>query len=536
MASPQAPIELLERLPDGVLIAWCERMAESGYVGSVFPQIECVLPGAPERARLPLIRRLLGQRAEPWAGFCRLFNYADTLADGEAATLLGDALCAALRQARVLIADVDAPARLRSMLRVMPFLGLWILGDPPDAGADAAMVPAHTTMQLALLMPEQCRGNVLDLGCGPGTLALVAAQRGANRATGVDINPRAIRMARVNTRLNGVSAQFVAGDLYAPVQGQRFDLVVSQPPYVVEPDAARSVVFMHAGPRGEELTLRALAGLPAALAPGGIGVLLADLPLPATGSLQAHLRNALASPACDLIVATTTAPPIEVQAFAYAQVADATLGELYAASACRYLDHLRSLDPPGFRQAATLVRVPGAPTGESAGGPTDPPTERPTERPAEWPSEGPRAITASFPVNGFGSAASRPLDLFLAAVDLAAAPAPTLRQSTLSLTRRARWAVEADAPVVDGDITWNVRFSPGALGADQSLPQASVAILHFVDSAGTVEAALTDYAEACDATVEEIASQALDFIRHALRTGLLEPATQLAEPANGAHA
>jgi release factor glutamine methyltransferase len=84
-------------------------------------------------------------------------------------------------------------------------------------------------MLLADLVPEQA-GDVLDVGCGAGTLALVAASRGARRAVGVDLSERAIELARFNARLNGVAAEFRAGDLLAPVRGEAFDLVVSQPP------------------------------------------------------------------------------------------------------------------------------------------------------------------------------------------------------------------------------------------------------------------------------------------------------------------
>jgi hypothetical protein len=315
----------------------------------------------------------------------------------------------------------------------------------------------------------------------------------------------------VNARLNDVTAEFLAGDLYAPVQGRSFDLVVSQPPYVIQLDAAEAVVFLHAGPRGDRLTLRVLAGLPAALAPGGIGIVLADLALPPSGSLSGYLRNALGSQETDLVAATAPAPPIELQSFVYAQLEDSSLGPHYVATAGRYLERLSTLDPPGFRQAAIMVR--------SAAGPA-------IER---------RALTATFPVCGFGGATSRAADRFLAAADLATAPAAPLRRRAMRLTRRARWSVEGETPIVDGDVAWNVRFSPGALGVDQSLPQASVTLLLCIDAAANVDGGLAAYAQACDASVDEITTQALDFLRHALRTGLLEPADDATEPATKVH-
>src|SRR5581483_923772 len=112
---------------------------------------------------------------------------------------------------------------------------LWLLSDALAAGRDAVMGPGGGTEHLARLIPQRFGGAALDLGCGAGSLALVAARAGAGRVVGVDINPRAIELARFNARLNGLRADFRAGDGVGPVAGEAFDLVVSQPPFVVRP-------------------------------------------------------------------------------------------------------------------------------------------------------------------------------------------------------------------------------------------------------------------------------------------------------------
>lgn len=76
-----------------------------------------------------------------------------------------------------------------------------------------------------------CR--VLDICTGTGALALAAARAGARTVTAVDIGRRAVLTARANARLNGVAVRVVRGDLTTPVAGQRFDVVVSNPPYVL---------------------------------------------------------------------------------------------------------------------------------------------------------------------------------------------------------------------------------------------------------------------------------------------------------------
>lgn len=73
---------------------------------------------------------------------------------------------------------------------------------------------------------------VLDLGTGSGVGAIAAA-RWARRVVAVDINPAAVRCARINALLNGVEDRVEAreGDLFAAVRGQQFDVVLFNPPY-----------------------------------------------------------------------------------------------------------------------------------------------------------------------------------------------------------------------------------------------------------------------------------------------------------------
>lgn len=76
---------------------------------------------------------------------------------------------------------------------------------------------------------------VLDMGTGTGVLALVAAKFGAARVVAVDISPRAVKNARLNIqRLNFAETAEAreAGDLFEPVRGEMFDLVLFNPPWV----------------------------------------------------------------------------------------------------------------------------------------------------------------------------------------------------------------------------------------------------------------------------------------------------------------
>jgi release factor glutamine methyltransferase len=80
---------------------------------------------------------------------------------------------------------------------------------------------------------ERTRERVLDMGTGSGIGAVFAA-RYAREVVAVDINPDAVRCARINVLLHGLEERVTVreGDLFAPVQGERFDLVLFNPPFL----------------------------------------------------------------------------------------------------------------------------------------------------------------------------------------------------------------------------------------------------------------------------------------------------------------
>ena len=99
--------------------------------------------------------------------------------------------------------------------------------------------PISDSRFLADVLREQTlppKARTLDLCTGSGILALTAALRGARDVTAVDVSRRAVLTVRLNARLNGVRVRALRGDLYAPVAGQRFDAITSNPPYVPSED------------------------------------------------------------------------------------------------------------------------------------------------------------------------------------------------------------------------------------------------------------------------------------------------------------
>lgn len=113
--------------------------------------------------------------------------------------------------------------------------------------------------------------RVLDLGCGSGVVSVFAARRQA-QVTAVDINPLAVRCTQINALLNQVEERVVArqGDLFAPVAGERFDLIVFNPPFF----RGRPRNALDHAWRGEHVFERFAAELDNHLAPAGLAWVL----------------------------------------------------------------------------------------------------------------------------------------------------------------------------------------------------------------------------------------------------------------------
>ncbi|MCZ6677701.1 MAG: methyltransferase [Candidatus Poribacteria bacterium] len=127
---------------------------------------------------------------------------------------------------------------------------------------------------------------ILELGTGCGVIALHLAQT-ANKVYATDTNPFAVENARHNAKMNCISNVVIApGDLYEPVQGKRFDLIVANPPYVPTPPDWHATSILetawNGGTDGRRLIDRIIQGLAQYLKADGRLVLvqssLADIP------------------------------------------------------------------------------------------------------------------------------------------------------------------------------------------------------------------------------------------------------------------
>lgn len=95
----------------------------------------------------------------------------------------------------------------------------------------------ETLVEWALELPLLANAEVLDLGTGTGAIALaLASEQPSWQVQGVDFNPKAVHLSQANAQLNRLNrVRFYPSNWFEKVQG-RFDLIVSNPPYIDEQD------------------------------------------------------------------------------------------------------------------------------------------------------------------------------------------------------------------------------------------------------------------------------------------------------------
>ncbi len=111
----------------------------------------------------------------------------------------------------------------------------------PDVLVPRPETEGVVSAALELFPEREGEVRVLDVGTGSGAIALaIASERPKARVLATDVSPAALGVARANAERHGLShrIRFRCGDAFEPALGERFDLVVSNPPYVAERDAA----------------------------------------------------------------------------------------------------------------------------------------------------------------------------------------------------------------------------------------------------------------------------------------------------------
>jgi len=447
-----------------------------------------------DRMRRPLRTFYLRQVHSPLVFALRLFVFMDPVTREEAlAALASDTLLSALLEAGLLVP--------RDGGLVCPFLlnvveDLYVFCDDLSHGGQAVMGASATTASLLqATWPVKQLAHVLDLGCGAGTAALMFAERAA-QVIGSDINPRAIVLAKLNLALNGRdNVAFLAGDLFAPVKSQRFDLIVAQPPFVSQPDSAEAVTFLHGGARGDELLLRILSELPPHLAPGGRAVFLVDLPRYDDVPPAERIRTALGQGSFDLLLLASPCKSLGECVAHYAAGRHPDLGEEYERAVHTHLAHLGRLGITELRAVLFLVRA--------------------TER-TPW--------THTIRTQGLGvaKATGAQLERLIAVQDLLARDSAALGAASLVVPEGTRFTRDEAGQV-------RIELDASRLIGSSTCSQSGVDLLTIVHESPSVADAVSTLAKRMKLESAAGRAQILQGVRAALSEGLLELDVQTPE-------
>ena len=148
-------------------------------------------------------------------------------------------------------------------------------GAPNRVGADHVLGISSASTSLAQLTVRSPVGTALDLGTGCGVQSLHLAEH-TRAVVATDVNRRALAMTRLNAALNEVTIDVREGSLFEPVRGQEFDLLVTNPPFVVSPGTGELLVYRDSGLPGDEMVRRVVTEAPRHLAAGGTAQVLAN--------------------------------------------------------------------------------------------------------------------------------------------------------------------------------------------------------------------------------------------------------------------
>jgi methylase of polypeptide subunit release factors len=385
----------------------------------------------------------------------------------------------------------------RPSVCLAPFDGLVIAYDryrpgrePPDVVIGIGPAPRG----LAALTVRKRVRRALDLCTGCGVQALLAA-RHAGHVVATDINPRALAYARLNVLLNGVeNVECREGDLFEPVNGERFDLIVANPPFVLSP--AGELTFRDSGLPGDDISRSVIEGAGRHLDEGGFASVVGNW---AVGQGEAWWeRPERWIRECDSwLIHYRTYDPLEYAAFWNRDTTE--LGSTLD----RWTEHLRTLGVERVASGAVVMRRRGGTDGWRSRA-----VAQSEIRPAS------AQILRMFRTNDYQSLAS---DEELRAAILL--PAEGHRIETVSSYDRGRYVVGSRTMVADDGV--RVAISLDEFGAE---------LIALMDGHRPLTEIAELLAERVERdTVESVLQVVFPYVRRLLRLGLVEPHRPRAE-------
>lgn len=209
-------------------------------------------------------------------------------------------------------------------------------------GDDFVLGLSPASVTLAQFTMRQPCGRALDLGAGCGIQSLHLSTH-VDQVIATDLNPRACAMTTLTAALNGITVEVRQGSLYEPVAGEDFDLIVTNPAYVMAPPDSSHLVYREGSFTADGLVRAVLTGAATRLKPGGALQVLGNWAITAGQPWQDRLASWIAPTGCDALVLQRE----RLDPFEYIEIwlADAGLigGADYARRYAEWVDYFEQL-------------------------------------------------------------------------------------------------------------------------------------------------------------------------------------------------
>lgn len=396
----------------------------------------------------------------------------------------------------------EAQGGLTPRVLIVPLQGLLFASDAvrklgsAEAGDFVLPATTHASRHLVKLTIRRRVGSTLDLGTGSGVQALIAAAH-SDHVVATDASPRAVQYAEFNARLNGLArVECLVGDRFAPVAGRRFDLIVSNPPFV--PGPSRAYSYRDAGTDLDSFCRSLVEQAPAMLNPDGMLQMLCEWVEIEGEPWEQRLRAWTRESGCDCWVLRS--PPQSPEAYAALRVAEiagpedpARAGNDYAAWLSYFTRHrviaihpgvimLRRRNGPNWFQMQALGREIGDAAGDGVL----------------------RQIESNDYLAKLGAGDSLLGDVLC--------PAPGLRVDQSHLWSASRWQVDRIVAWVDA-----------GLPLDAELDPAAAALLRQFDGSTDTRECLRRLAALLGRDESDVLRTGLPVVRFLLERGLLMP-------------
>ena len=358
--------------------------------------------------------------------------------------------------------------------------------------ADFVLGPFGVTLNLASYVMRRPVESVLDLGCGSGTLGALAASHSA-RVVATDINARAVAFSQFNAELNGLDhMECRPGSLFEPVDGESFDLILCNPPYVISP--GETYVYRDGG---TEICRRIVRGAYAHLTDTGYMQMMVEWPQRTGEDWRSEITSWLDDAGCDAWL-------LRLYAVGAREYADLWLGQEYAGTAPppeevdRWMSHLDSLGVDSVGGGVLVLRRARAPS----------PIRTIREVPPQGPGPLGPSLASWIAAQSILGSMEEPAEL----MDTPLVPAPHLERT------------ERRTPSGDGWVTRSreLRLREGLRFAAKVDPVAEE-IVGLLDGSRTPREALEVFAERHDLSTEPFVLGLPKALAKLLELGLIVP-------------